>query len=188
MENIRELLMRNELYQLSRKLHQEGLGYRKIANYIKERYGFHVSVSTIQRWVRNVCNPLGSYRIPERSPELAYVIGAWLGDGTLAKREKGYEYMIRLMVKDYDFAVEWGKALAKAVGRTKAYKPIWSKKHRRWLVSARNYALYFLLSAARNDPFVVHDLLADFPGDACRGFFDAEGSVNFRLLLRYCLR
>ena len=179
MKNIYELYVRNELYQLSRKLHQEGLGYKKIANYIKERYGFHVSISTIQRWVRNISNPLGRYKIPESSPELAYVIGAWLGDGTLAKREKGYEYMIRLMVKDYDFASQWGKALAKAVGRTIAYRPIWSKKHCRWLVSARNYALYSLLSVARIDPFVVHELLADFPREACRGFFDAEGSVNF---------
>ena len=82
------------------------------------------------------------------------------------------------MVKDYDFAEEWGRCLVKALGRSKPYVPKWDNYQQRWTVKGCSILLYNLLRRAKDDPWILMPYLEKYPGKACRGFFDAEGSVN----------
>ncbi len=168
--NLEELHHRLELYHHAKKLHEKGLGYKKIKQYLKDVYNSDVPISTIRNWVLDIASPSNRYRIPSRSPELAYVIGGWLGDGLLSSYRRNYEYIIRLVVKDYDFAKTWGLAFSKAVKSKYKYKPIWSHKLNRWCVSVRNFYLYKTLKVARENPFVIFEYIRDFPYDFLRGF------------------
>ncbi|MCD6300792.1 MAG: hypothetical protein J7L82_01830 [Staphylothermus sp.] len=111
------------------------------------------------------------------SPDLSYVIGAWLGDGTLACRKSKQEYIIKLLVKDHDFAEEWGRRLSCALQRNKPYKPVWDTANKRWCVKGYSKVLYELLQETRRSLTVVEEIVSFYPAEAIRGFFDAEGSV-----------
>jgi intein-encoded DNA endonuclease-like protein len=114
-----------------------------------------------------------------RGSGLAYVIRAWLGDGRLARDRRKYEYYVKLEVSDYDFAEEWGRRLAEALGRSKPYTPRWDDNDQRWVVKRSSALLYDLLKRAREgDPWILMPYLEKYPAEACRGSFDAEGSVN----------
>jgi len=133
---------------------------------------------TIWKWIRHGSHPLQHYNKIILGPELAYSISAWLGDGRLSREKRGRKYNIKLAVKDYDFAEEWGRCLAKALGKSKPYMPRWDDHHERWEVRGTSSLLYNLLKKAKDDPWIVLPYLEKYPADACRGFFDAEGGVN----------
>jgi len=72
-----------------------------------------------------------------------------------------------------------GRRLAEALGRSKPYTPRWDDDLQRWVVKGSSVLLYDLLKRAREgDPWILMPYLVKYPEEACRGFFDAEGSVN----------
>ena len=174
----RSLGERLRLYEEVMRLRRLGLGYKRIAKAIEEKYGVSLNPGMIRNWVKGRYHPLGRCNKIIEEPGLAYAVSAWLGDGTLARDERNYEYYVKLAVSDYDFAEEWGRCLAEALGRSKPYVPKWDDKYERWVVRGSSTLLYDLLKRAKEDPWILMPYLKKYPAEACRGFFDAEGSVN----------
>jgi len=174
----RGLEERLRLYDEVMRLRGCGLGYKRIAKDIKEQYGGSLNPGMICNWVKGRYHPLDRCNKIVKGSGLAYVVGAWLGDGSLARDRRNCEYYVKLEVIDYDFAEGWGRRLAEALGRSKPYVPKWDYDLQRWVVKGSSVLLYGLLKRAREDPWILMPYLEEYPAEACRGFFDAEGSVN----------
>ncbi|MHA1631870.1 MAG: hypothetical protein ACTSXC_03555, partial [Candidatus Freyarchaeota archaeon] len=140
---------RIRLYQVVMKLRGQGLGPRRISKTLKERYGISLSQGVICSWLYCNQHPLGRCNKIKDGPDLAYVIASWIGDGFRSKDQKRSHYNIMLGVTDYDFAAEWGRRVAKALGRSSPYRPYWEKKRKIWIVKARSILLYRLLEAVK---------------------------------------
>ena len=166
------------LYEEVLRLRQKGLGYKRISKTLEEIYGVRVNSGAICNWISGRHNPLGRCNKIIQSPELAYVIGGWLGDGTLAVDRRNCKHHVILRVKDFDFATEWGRCLATAFGVKKPYRPVWDKVNRRWDVKASSILLYMILSRARKNPWITLPYLEEYPAEALQGLFDAEGNVD----------
>jgi len=173
----RSLMERLRIYDEVIRLRRAGLGYRRISKVLEAKYGISMNPGAICNWVRGRHNPLRRCNNIVEGPELAYVIGGWLGDGTLARERNNYKCYVKLSVKDYDFAEEWGRCLAKASGKLEPYVPRWENALGRWVVKGSNILLYNLLKRARENPRILLPYLEKYPEEARRGFFDAEGSV-----------
>lgn len=169
---------RVKLYDEVMKLRAQGLGYKRITKIIKEKYGVSLNPGMICNWVKGRYHPLRRCNKLVMGPMLAYAVGGWLGDGTLARDEDNDKYYVSLRVNDYDFAEEWGRCLAEALGRSKPYIPRWDDDLQRWVVKGSSVLLYNLLRRAKQDPWILIPYLEEYPAEACRGFFDAEGWVN----------
>jgi len=182
--------LRRALYRRVLELRGMGLSYTEIRRRIFEEFGENLSKSTISDWTRRVHTPYGDglghdggdrrrHKL-RPCPELAYVIGARLGDGFTDRDKRRYGYMVCLAVKDYDFAEEFGRCAAIALGREKPYRPHWDKNLGRWVVRAYSRELYELLKRPayleRIRPYVEHcrECIAAF----LRGLADAEGSAD----------
>ncbi len=182
----RELCIK--LYEEVNRLRRKGLTYKGIVDEIRRRYGFRLSKSLINYWLRGIHRPYNGRYIPsieflEPSEELAYVIGVKLGDGYVTKRRrviKGYNQVrIGLKVKDREFAVEFARCLAKVLGRH-PIRPRYIKSSGRYVVEVRSQTLYELLKKPVNldrlKEYIEHcdRCMAAF----VRGFVDSEGCVN----------
>jgi len=133
-------------------------------------------------WVRRIHNPYNGRRyIPtldslRPSEELAYVIGAVLGDGYVCQLRK-YCYFVFLRVKDLEFAEEFAKCIAMVLGRDPP-KPI-PKKDGTFAVQVCSKTLFELLKKPikidRIRQYIEHCIrcICAF----LRGFFDSEGSI-----------
>ena len=174
----RGLEERLRLYEEVMRLRRLGLGYKRIAKAVEEKCGVYLDPGMIRNWVKGRHYPLGRCNKIVEGLGLAYAVGAWLGDGTLARDKRNYEYYVKLAVSDYDFAEEWGRRLAEALGRSKPYRPRWDDRYERWVVKGSSVMLYGLLKRAREDPWIPIPYLETYPAEACRGFFDAEGWVE----------
>jgi len=129
----RPLSLRKQLYRRVLELRGQGLSYGEIRKRILEETGEYLNMMVISYWVRRIHTPYGDglgYDGEDRRthklkpcPELAYVIAAGLGDGTTKRNVRRYEYMVILAVRDYDFAEEFGRCAAIALGRKKPYRP-----------------------------------------------------------------
>lgn len=107
----------------------------------------------------------------EPSPELSYVIGVHLGDGSLHKKGNG-KYVIKLKVIDREFAEAFAKALEKlGIGATVGFERNPSRVDR-YYAEGSNKALFQLLSGPRETLF---SLASQYPPEFLRGFFDSEG-------------
>ena len=76
---------RIELYYLVSELVELGLSYRQIQQAVLRQKHAWLSKSTTSYWARRIHSPLGRVNQFQSgpSPELAYVMGAVLGDGNL---------------------------------------------------------------------------------------------------------
>ena len=171
---------RIRLYDEVMKLRSRGLSSKQIARAIEERHGISLNPGMICNWIKGKYHPLGRCNKIIEGAGLAYALGGWLGDGSLNEDSDHYKYCIRLSCNDYDFAEEWGRCLAEALGRSKPYVPKWDDRYERWVVKGSSLLLYKLLKRAREDPWILMPYLEEYPGEACRGFFDAEGWVNVK--------
>jgi intein-encoded DNA endonuclease-like protein len=119
------------------------------------------------------------------SEELAYVIGAKVGDGYVSKKSrvrKCYnDVMIGLKAKDKEFVEEFARCLAKVLGR-REIRPRYRRSSGRYVVEVGSKTLYELLrkpvDLERLKKYIEHceRCMAAF----LRGFADSEGSVNKR--------
>jgi len=114
-KKLRPTSLRRVLYRRILELRSMSLSYREIRRRVFDEFGENVSKSIISYWIRRIHTPYGDglgrggedrrrHRL-RPCPELAYVIGAILGDGT-ANHGGDYHYTVALAVKDYDFAEE----------------------------------------------------------------------------------
>jgi len=185
-----DYLLRLEIYDFAMRLHEIGMGCRRMSRAIMEVYNRQVSERTINEWISKQHCPLGNAIGFRKCPELGYVVSGWLGDGDKIYRyNNGHrQYILRLRVTDYDFAKEWGRAAAIVTGKPQPYKPFpikedYSKKFgykRRWGVCFSNVLLFQILSVAKENPWTAYELLElyNYPEATLSGFFDAEGWVT----------
>lgn len=171
------LEIRVEIYERAKLLRQQGLSYSKIRSILDENYGFAPSKSLLSGWLRQIHNPLGSANrfVAEPTPELAYIIGVKLGDGSINR--KGYNRRIRLQSIDPEFVSEFDRCLSAVLNSRR--HALWVDKNRREIhVEARSVLLYNFLRQPPGDlrPWVEHcrRCISAF----LRGFFDSEGSVS----------
>ena len=119
---------RVEAYRAALAMHAEGLGCKMITRELR-RDGYPVGLSTVKDWVAGRSSPYGPEppelpippprptmnrpRIMELvpSPELAYVMGAVLGDGSV------FSTKITLKAKDIDFVAEFAHNLSVVLQR-----------------------------------------------------------------------
>ena len=171
--------LRLQLYEEVRNLRKEAMTFGKIIESITERHHVNISERTVSHWVNGKTTPFNSGHIffPKASPELAYVIGARMGDASLNLKAETYQYRIRLQAVDREFV----EALNQAISKVPDCPP-----HRLWKgetarethVEYGSYMLYKFLQKPLKDmtPFIEHDrkCVAMF----LRGFFDSEGCVK----------
>ncbi len=119
---------------------------------------------------------------PNPSPALSYLLGAYLGDGSIRRESrhdgKNFIWRMRFDLKDYDFAVAVQDVLAILLERKRPYS------------ITKNRRGYFVIEACSKD---LCEILLDtemqkaiaglFPSDFLRGMFDAEGTVTERLAI-----
>lgn len=175
--------LRIKIYREILQLRERGLGYKRIRKIIEEKYGERLSLATICEWVGGIHSPLNGRKIPsmdylQPSGELAYIIGARFGDGTVVrmrKKRKGYnETRVVLSVKDREFVEEFARCLGVVLGREPPkirYVPIQQRYH----ASVRNKTLFELLHKCHLDkvrPFIEHC-------DECKAKF-LRGVLRFR--------
>jgi intein-encoded DNA endonuclease-like protein len=182
--------LRIKLFDEVNRLRRDGLTYKEIIEEIWRRHGVRLSKSNVSYWIRGIHNPYNGRYIPsieflEPSMELAYVIGAKLGDGYATRRRriiKGYnDVTIGLKVKDRDFAEEFGLCLEKVLGR-RPIKLRYRNDVGKYVVEVHSQTLFELLKKPvdleRLKKYIEHC-------ERCttaflRGFADSEGYVNKR--------
>ncbi len=177
-------------YYSALRLHAEGYGCKRIAERLR------VSPSTVKDWVAGRCSPLGpeppeiptprprNVQHPRRielkpSPELAYVIGVVLGDGT-ATRGGNHGKVIALKAKDEEFVREFARCITKILMRESPVKVRLWEARGLFEAKASSATLYALLRKPvdldRLKRYIEHcDRCA---GAFLRGFLDSEGCIN----------
>jgi intein-encoded DNA endonuclease-like protein len=113
------------MYDDTIKLRKQGLTHGQIQERIYEKYGMQLPQPTISNWVNEKHKPFRNLNKfdGKPSPELSYIIGAILGDGTKYMESGHRNYTLELKVKDKDFAETFGHYLAKVLHREKPYGP-----------------------------------------------------------------
>lgn len=105
------------------------------------------------------------------SPELAYLIGAKLGDGYVRYH---YSYEFGLKVKDKDFAEQFFLCLKFiAPQHNIRFKPF----QNRWRVDTASKRLYNFFSSTIPDDYT--EIIDKYPAEFIRGLSDAEGGSYF---------
>ncbi|WP_245610462.1 LAGLIDADG family homing endonuclease [Thermococcus celericrescens] len=106
-----------------------------------------------------------------KQPELSYIIGVYLGDGSIHMKGNG-RYVVKLKVIDREFAEEFANALEKLGVRAAMGFERDSTRVDRFYVEGSNKALFQLLSGPRER---LLSLAGEYPTEFLRGFFDSEG-------------
>jgi intein-encoded DNA endonuclease-like protein len=179
----RPIELRIKLFDEVRRLRGQGASYGKIINEIERMCGVTLSKSQISYWVRGLRNPSNDpRRIPpldhlRPSEELAYVIGAIVGDGYVCQKLRNYYYRVVLTVKDLEFAEEFARCIAKVIGREPP-KSI-PGKDGVFVVEVGSKTLYELLKKPVNidriRQYIEHCI--NCVSAFLWGFFDSEGSI-----------
>jgi len=162
-----------ELFEKAKKLHQNGLSFRKIAKILG------INRITVMRWIKGINKPSGNWDIDlSPSPHLSYFLGALLGDGSIRRKVHNYKYEIRLRVKDKDFAEEFAKCSSKILRKkVKIGKDIDKTRcGERYSISICNKRLWEFLTMHSMEEII--EIAKAYPKEFLRGLFDAEGSSS----------
>jgi intein-encoded DNA endonuclease-like protein/predicted DNA-binding protein YlxM (UPF0122 family) len=158
---------------------EEKLSQRKIA----EKLGLStVYVSRLLRYYGISCGkePPNLRRVDlSPSPELAYVLGAVLGDGSAFGVKRGYAIVLR--ATDYEFVEFFNENLSKLLKREKPYpvrvirreglKPIYEVQGYSKVLST------FILKGSRDQ---IENVVSKYPREFISGIFDSEGCVHIK--------
>lgn len=158
---------RQEAYQETLRLYEQGLGPQQIHNLIPQ-----IPLATVGRWIYTDSTPDYSKNRPDLSPSapLAYVLGSLYGDGYTCIHR--HNYCIGLRVKDKEFVI----AFSEAMNKIKLYPHIYfqERKYYRAIVSSKKFVEWFReLSFGK-----VESLISGCETDFIRGFYDSEGSLG----------
>jgi len=99
-----------EQYDMAMRILESGLSLYKAA----KKLG--IPDRTLRSWLEGSKPPMARW-VPRPSPELAYVLGALIGNGTVTAVPRHNVYMIRLRVKDWEFAHHFSECLAKVLNK-----------------------------------------------------------------------
>ena len=115
------------------------------------------------------------------SPELSYVVGAFIGDGWKAKiknRKSGNDYRISLASIDKEFVEKFANCMFRVVKRKrKIYCRKRARKKDLFEVTFSSKELFFFLSKNIEKP-EIKEVIFQYPKEFLQGIFDAEGSVT----------
>lgn len=163
----------HEVVEKVRMLRSEGYSYGKIVKVISHEYNVKISKATVIRWYKGTHSPFNKIKSisTEPSPELSYIIGVYLGDGSIHRKSNG-RYLIKLKVIDKEFAEAFAKSL-----ESLGVKATWgferdSTRVDRFYVEGSNKTLFQLLSSSKGTLFSIAE---ECPREFLRGFFDSEG-------------
>jgi intein-encoded DNA endonuclease-like protein len=179
------LEIRMRIYDDVLRLHEKELSNSQIQKRIYEKYGKQISLSRIGDWINGKYDPLRKVNKfdGKPSPELEYINGVMFSDGF--KYFDNGKYILCLSVKDKEFAEEFGRCLAKVLGKKEPYKPFWNKNRRQWIVAVCSVQLFKFLDRPLEElkPYIEYskETVASF----LRALFDAEGSIYKRKLCLY---
>ncbi len=176
-KSVPPLELRIKSYDRAKLLRTRGMSYSEISETLKREYGYGPSKGQLSGWLREIHGPLGSSNrfVAEPSPELAYVIGVKLGDGSINR--KGYNRRIRLQSIDLDFVLEFDRCLSKVLG-TRRHKPWFDRKRKEIHVEARSVLLFNFLQQSLEDFNTWIEHCPKCVSMFLRGFLDSEGSVS----------
>jgi intein-encoded DNA endonuclease-like protein len=172
------LEIRAKMYEDVIELKRQGLKPSQIQEKLFEKYKVQLCMKNIYNWINGKHYPFGNVNKfnGKPSPKLEYVVGTMFSDGYKYFDNKGY--LLRLAVKDKEYAEEFGKCLAKVLGRKKPYKPHWNENLKRWIVEGYSVQLYDFLNRPLEElkPYIEHckDCVASF----LRALFDGEGFMH----------
>jgi intein-encoded DNA endonuclease-like protein len=178
--------MRMKMYEDVIELRKQGLIHEKIRKIIYKKYGKQISLSTISFWINGKKHPLGNVnKFDEKpSPELEYIIGAIFSDG-YKYFDNNTHYLLRLAVKDREFAEEFGRCLVKVLGRRKPYKLYRDKSKKQWIVMGCSIQLYKFLNRPLEELKIYIEHCKDCVSAFLRALFDGDGHIYKRRLMFY---
>ncbi|WP_456395721.1 LAGLIDADG family homing endonuclease [Thermococcus sp.] len=158
----------------ARELRSHNISYSKIKESIADEFNVSVSKATVLRWCNGTHNTFNKTKRVnlEPSPELAYIVGAYLGDASVS--ERNYQYRIRLKVIDRDFAQSFERALRTMGANPRTGFERNRGRANRWWVEVTNKELFMFLKGPKERLFEV---AGAYPKEFLRGFFDSEGSA-----------
>lgn len=159
-------------FEKAKHLRAQGLPYSKIIETLRNEFGIETSKGQLSEWLRGIHDPLGGANSfsPNPTPELAYVIGVVLGDGSLTR--KGYNRRIRLSAIDLEFVMEFDRCVSEVL-RTRRHKPWFDRGKGLFAIEARSVLLYEFLNRNWKElrAWIQH---CDYCVAAfVRGFFDS---------------
>jgi DNA endonuclease len=179
---LRPTVEREKLYHLVLELRKQGLSYNQIIRSIQTDHGVTLRKSHISEWVNGKHRPFGYVRAfaATPSPELAYVVGVALGDGSTSV-SRNYNYKLKLRVTDKEFAEEFSRCVSVILGRSPP-RVKWHEKTHSWHTEVSSMLLLRFLRQPLNElkRTIEHD--KDCSAAFLRGFFDSEGSMYERSL------
>jgi len=175
------LEIRAKMYDDVIELRKQGLTQREIQKIIYGKYRIQISIRNIYNWINGKHKPLGRVnKFDEKpSPELEYINGVMFSDGF--KYFDNGKHILCLSVKDKEFAEEFGRCLAKVLGKKKPYKPFWNKNRKQWVIKGCSIQLFKFLerSLEESKPYIEYskETVASF----LRALFDAEGCIYVKI-------
>ncbi|WP_168188377.1 LAGLIDADG family homing endonuclease [Thermococcus indicus] len=163
----------HEIVERVKALRSEGHSYGRIVGMISDEYNLKLSKATVIRWCKGTHSPFNKIRAihSDPSPELSYVIGVYLGDGSVHRKSNG-RYLIKLKVIDREFAEAFANALEKLGIRATVGFERDSTRVDRFYVEGSNKTMFQLLSGPWERLF---SLAGEYPAQFLKGFFDSEG-------------
>ena len=130
------------------------------------------------------------------TPELAYLIGVFFGDGYVSKYQrnvhtrikgwhKNYNYEVGLGATDLEFVTKFSQSLTHVLGRNKLYaiNKIFPYGRLVFRCHTTSKKLYHFIKDKRIERF--YDYIAPFPNEFLAGVFDSEGSIVYLKKKRY---
>jgi intein-encoded DNA endonuclease-like protein len=98
-----------------------------------------------------------------------------LSDGYKCFDEKNY--FLRLAVIDKEYAEEFGRCLARVLGKKEPYKPYWNEKLKQWIVIGYSVQLYKFLDKPLEELKIYIEHCKDCVSAFLKALFDGEGSM-----------
>ena len=173
----RPTIEREKLYRLVLELRKQGLSYNGIIKRIETDRGVTLRKSHISGWLNGKHEPFGYVRAfdPTPTPDLAYVIGVSLGDGSTSSN-RNHSHMIKLRVIDKEFAEEFARCLGMLLNRSPPLVK-WREKTRSWHTQVSSLLLQKFLRQSLDQLKSTIEFSSECTAAFLRGFFDSEGWV-----------
>lgn len=166
-------------------LYKQAISLREERGWGKQRIAKALGLSndTVKGWIYRGYSTLNKFNDFDNKPsyELGYVIGTVWGDGNLYYDKtcgtRG-AYLIRLKVKDLDFANEFNRCIYTTLHKNKPYAVI-SSKDGLYMVKCSCKSLFMFLERPLEEQKSIIEGSRETIIGSIRGFFDAEGGAYF---------
>jgi len=162
--------------------------YKRAMDMLREGYkppeisrALGIPIQTIYDWKHGRMTPLAKWTA-KPCIELAYVIGAIHGDGSVSKNETRGQYIIILATIDKEFAETFSRAMSRLLD-VSYHKSYWSKRDKAWCAAYDSKAFYLWYKEAEREGLEGFKEYIEYNKETVRyylrGLFDSEGN-NYR--------